>query len=563
MKHTASIILESARSLLPSALVESVSYDYKVPSDPEKQIYDLYLLLTFKQIMDNKELLQPGLLRAGWDESTLADLKSIVDDGLKELTYTMRKDYLKACLVAISSELRHVFDLGKNLLTSDTNNKIQEALSKSQYDDLKKFMKINDLYQSSKRQTWPDVGSAPQYSAAYKAFQDSGMSANRLLEMGKKLFSIDIWNEDFGGSDWVNIVDATRLLLDAKDTDQIALALDRVIDMEHNTGFMIDKSSAFKKNGSYNWIKKTLDYKKKALPWKIASRSSLPSQLVGMLFRLTNVGTTKQSEEEQEQKLKRQNWRSMDSFTDIRDKNVVVVDRDGNYLTHYTNVEIQNTLYPDEEIDDITNQLTDDGLALIEFDTYRDEIIAFLPKHPTKDMLDSMEKIIAIQYIRQKSISIIHHDKIYQKQNVSNVINAASAFRDMVSNKKINNNTWLALSQSPRSPMKYAPVIAVDLHGRFAMFHNYLELPTTKGTNVAVTALIAGTIHITVYQKMSKVQIKQLARAANLQYQKTTHADPMLYMIYMSKKPKITLLKADKTSDIESIIGNVQGPCDS
>lgn len=292
----------SSIQALSGLLVESISYDYKVPEDREKQIYDLYLWLTFKQVMDNPKLVEPGLLKPGWDENTLADLKIIIDDGFKEIVTFMTKDYLKAGEVALAAELRHVYDAGQ-ISPED----VRQTLGESDYSAFdryfqawKKYMNIRywKQYDRSRhrKESWVHVGRLKDYSSAYKAYLESGMGLNKLCDIAEKLFPLDGWSEHFAGENWVKIAKEIRKLNNTKNTMDKALQLDRVIDLVHNTGLMVDKSSAFFKKDGYAWIKETLDYKKHATPWQIAQRSSIREDVIGRLFRLTNVSGAKDTD---------------------------------------------------------------------------------------------------------------------------------------------------------------------------------------------------------------------------------------------------------------------------
>ena len=289
-------------------LVESIYYEYSVPQDPEKRFYDFYTLSLYNDLLGNKNILTSGLLKPGWDEDTISDLKSIVQDGFKEILGYMYKDVLDASVTAVVSELRHALErshdgMGKeesqkifdNIEPEETRNKFKKFLD-VHYEFVDHSMDDNDYAYGGGGGGDDDEESMQSYENSKIAFKKSKMSIPEVIDVGQTLFPLKIWYQDYGGMSWFNITSALERLYKAKSDSDKVLALDHILDLEHNTGSIFTKSRRYSKAShskderpSFVWIKKALDFKYQASPWALASKSTIPASVIGRLNRLTGA----------------------------------------------------------------------------------------------------------------------------------------------------------------------------------------------------------------------------------------------------------------------------------
>ena len=269
-------------------LTESISYEYKVPKDPEIRFYDFYILSLYDSLLKHKDTLRNGLLKPGWDEDTVADLVSIVHNGFEELLNYMYKDVLDAASYAVMSELRHTLDNGNE-------DYIFKALKPTGLSG--KFKLFDDHYSKSPTATDVDGVETKTSDHAVEAFQKVKMSVDDIIKIGKVVFDLDIWEKKFGGSNWTNITKGLERLKNAKSLNEKTVAIDHIFDLEHNTGSLFTKINRYKKpipgiynpDGDWYWIDHALDFKYRASPLELAAKGSIPMSVIGRLNRLTGA----------------------------------------------------------------------------------------------------------------------------------------------------------------------------------------------------------------------------------------------------------------------------------
>ena len=280
---------------------ESLSVEYKVPEDRETRIYDFYTLALYDSLLKHKETVKTGLLKPGWDEDTVADLQAYVHDGMESITQELKTDLLDATALSVSAELRHAFDREEN------HEAVFETVGEKLSPKLRKFY-INLIHQKALYKTvrkspkwakreiqWREKGQTSDYTIAKNAFDKSQMTYQELSEVGARVFVMHIWPPSYGGEPWKNICLGLAKLDSAKGTNEVVAAVDHILDLEHNTGVMLNKVKRFMKNGGFAWIKNALDFKFKASPWELAQKSSISSAVIGRLNRLTGADTDLES----------------------------------------------------------------------------------------------------------------------------------------------------------------------------------------------------------------------------------------------------------------------------
>ena len=276
---------------------ESISAEYKVPEDRETRVYDFYTLALYDSLLSHKGTVQAGLLKPGWDEDTVADLQAYVHDGIETITRELKRDLLDATSLSVSAELRHAFDREEN------HDKVFQTVGEKLSPKLRKFY-INLVHQkvmyktirkspkwAKKEMQWREKGQTSNYTIAKNAFDKSKITYQELARIGEDVFMMDIWPSSYGGEPWKNICLGLAKLDSAKSIKEIIAAVDHILDLEHNTGIMLNKVKRFSKDGSFKWIKEALDFKFKASPWELAQKSSVPKAIVGRLNRLTGADT--------------------------------------------------------------------------------------------------------------------------------------------------------------------------------------------------------------------------------------------------------------------------------
>jgi hypothetical protein len=143
------------------------------------------------------------------------------------------------------------------------NNKIRVPrafyeFAKANYDtqDIKKLMNVSptiekqfsihnntDFKYYKAKDNYPKVIDKTEIDRyqTYLFFNSKNIPDLELVKNFKKIFKIPAWNQSYGGEAWVNICQAYIDLYNAKNIDQQIIQIDHVYDLQHNTGFALNK----------------------------------------------------------------------------------------------------------------------------------------------------------------------------------------------------------------------------------------------------------------------------------------------------------------------------------
>lgn len=207
------------------ACVESFSsYGYKIPDDPETLIYDFYLMSTLPFPKDT------GLATAFTEA--------------KEKLYTYLKESMQNVLLfSIFLEFTHIDTLTK----SDEFSEYFRDKGVPEFPN--RFLAISndseDGLNFCRRLIKEFSGSIPIISAIADSFEDLA------------------WPINFGGKAWRDITKAYISLYTTPKTDlgMLQVWIDRIFDLEHNTGKLVDKTNFFDVDGDTGWLRVALSFK--------------------------------------------------------------------------------------------------------------------------------------------------------------------------------------------------------------------------------------------------------------------------------------------------------------
>lgn len=231
-------------------------YEYEIPKDKEKLLYDFYM----STLLFPPPTSGPGAVIA--DE----DLAYTVEHTRKKLYDALKKELLNAVFFSLSAEIRHVFD-------RDNFDHFKKYLTPEEQKIFKKYAMEWAAFQQFKMK--PDVNfdagmrevakrmkeNKEDYYYSTKAALVADPSRRKMVEIYEKLYDKADWRSSYGGPAWAKIAKAWLKLDDAQDTLHQMVWIDHVYDLQHNTDTVFNKLKSYTKSGSYSWIKKALDYK--------------------------------------------------------------------------------------------------------------------------------------------------------------------------------------------------------------------------------------------------------------------------------------------------------------
>ncbi len=265
---------------------------YQLPSSPKYYMADFYMLSLISTI-DFDRLLQPtpanpqGVISAIRGEKYKDDI-----DYAKSVLYPrLQKIILEDTFYSITCEAYHAAEI----LTSQESNYEVTSVMPTWYKQLMryviKYINTNtfdsDRDQRGSGSSVREEKSYPQkYEAVIKFLTSKGISKTSYIEITTKLFRDDnVWvdNTSYGGEAWAQIGEAWLQLNAIAPTDynKLAVYIDHIYDLEHNTGSVFDKIQRYhqelelNKNASgnrllptgnsyfqgYQWIGELLDFK--------------------------------------------------------------------------------------------------------------------------------------------------------------------------------------------------------------------------------------------------------------------------------------------------------------
>lgn len=274
MNHKARVL-----ALLDEALG---SFKYKFPTDPDEALYDFYAL---SLIPDSVET---------YRDSTNVNFDAVIAETKETLFRGLRDELLRVGLFCITSELRHadpVISSGKG------GWERIKAEQPGKFTDL--LLKLTD-YEDTKTQVFRFRGKSPaasikdesnSYLQAWKKFVKTWKgSTEDFLTQASYTFAgnpLIKWATSYGGPKWAQIAEGIKALYLTRNVHKMQAAIDHVYDLEHNTGFALNKLRR------YAGMQKHLTFKFSAAPYQILARAS--HQMQGFIKTLAqqdkHIGT--------------------------------------------------------------------------------------------------------------------------------------------------------------------------------------------------------------------------------------------------------------------------------
>jgi hypothetical protein len=209
-------------------------YSYEPPADFIKCVGDFYLLDYFNYLVADKKRTDIAPTHFREDD----DLKDSIVDAYKKLIPYLKKTILGYAFYSISSEMITSLKEGINPFNKlNINNVLRVLLKNTPREDvllIKKFYK--SILESPLRYTYAQVESIPGI------LNELGISNYKFVELAKICFAEELgWAYEYAGKNWQNICDAYLRLDDATSFNETSVAIDHVIDLQHNTGSVFSK----------------------------------------------------------------------------------------------------------------------------------------------------------------------------------------------------------------------------------------------------------------------------------------------------------------------------------
>lgn len=245
------------------------SFEYKVPADKEHQLYDFYM----------SDMINGSLKRRNGEMDSTDMLAHAVEQTRETLLPVLRGNLLDAVYFSLAAELRHVFLMTDNLELwkfKHEPEQIKAVLGPEHFETYARYAKqyakhleANYGAQSAgpepkyEEPTNKDLrGDAKRMVAFGVAEHTAGGNRRAFVEFALAIFTKGIWSSKFGGDAWATIAAAWLKLNAARGLNDMAVWIDHIYDLQHNTGSVLNKLDTYAKAGRFTWLKDALDNKR-------------------------------------------------------------------------------------------------------------------------------------------------------------------------------------------------------------------------------------------------------------------------------------------------------------
>lgn len=269
------------------------NFNYSLPKDPELQLYDFYLMAYIANAVDMNAVgdymvggraVAGDRARTGVDDTTKYSFELAKDEILDSVSQKM----CDAVYYAVTSEFRYVTDK----YTFQSENDWEEPESDPDVPLKRKKSKgaralaLADLVELDERENelflhWykafygrkseQNLGrSHPRLKTgqgnedrlrSYNAWDETDAEQWEVISIAEKFFADEAWVDGYGGESWATICDAWLKLYFSKGDKRITW-IDRLYDMQHNTGTVLNKvEDYYKADTEWDWILHALDTK--------------------------------------------------------------------------------------------------------------------------------------------------------------------------------------------------------------------------------------------------------------------------------------------------------------
>lgn len=255
------------------------TWEYVPPINPETMLYDFYFLTHYA-------LLGPG------ENVGYVDMEEIypkVREAAELVVDRLRKHLITAVGWCLSCEFRHIFDIVNiEKYVSIDDHEIRGKPSITDPEILKFidyytfYYRGHSLFNTKKI---PEISDEAFGNILKKGLLAKETNFNRkgsYIAILKTLEALNLRNKPFfygevcqqvffnlswggssyGGKMWGKCAEGFTNLVKAKTFNEKVIWIDHVYDLQHNSNKLLDKCKAYYANGSLDWLKKALDWKR-------------------------------------------------------------------------------------------------------------------------------------------------------------------------------------------------------------------------------------------------------------------------------------------------------------
>jgi len=215
--------------------------DYNVSNDPEKILYDFYVLSYLSTLNLDVTAKNANVSFFG----DIEEYTSLIEDAENKLLPYLKTEMLSAVFYALCCEIRYIN-------SSDTDVDILRTTYK-QYPFINSYRKYIFRY----------YGEVEREKSYKKIISLVGNNNVNFVQAAKFIFENWAWDEAYGGQAWATICDGWLRLYNSSNKKDLYISIDHLYDLEHNTGSVFNKLEKYLKKGTTDWLRNALNLKAK------------------------------------------------------------------------------------------------------------------------------------------------------------------------------------------------------------------------------------------------------------------------------------------------------------
>jgi hypothetical protein len=262
-------------------LLLEANYNYKIPTDKEKLLFDFYTL----EALDRYPQVDGGSWEFGGER--YFQEREAIKDVKNTLLPFLKKELLDSAFFSIASELRHAMPYPETTQKGKHKHLKGRGLDhRSSHYPMKNRTKVEKLVRDFHDERLKLGGDRPMSSTnereiAAEAARNLSFSEEEFIDLAEYIFNDFDWDPDYGGEAWGKIAAAWKKLHAAEGED-LYIWIDHMFSQQHNSGNVLDKLEAYRKGYNHEWITRALDLKFKIdNPWVLWRKASRDLQRLG------------------------------------------------------------------------------------------------------------------------------------------------------------------------------------------------------------------------------------------------------------------------------------------
>lgn len=308
--------MQTFKNFLKEASIFGTNWQYIVPKDFQTMLSDFYAFVACSNLLG-------GFGEFDKSNKYVLPILDNLQQALETSSFALKQYLLHLLAYCCASELKHLGNgVGSEYIPAHARKATygQWEAGAEIIQDIQNKFAPNAKRNISSNLLHPLVSSHPEVNddftnqeeiflpkrpniANLKALINHYGSMDKFMEFAADMFSKNIWNELYGGAAWHKVTVYYFKLRQANTLKDVIYYIDRIVDLEHNTGMIFDKVwHIVDEQGSHEWIPTLLDKKTNSpIPYGYYKYLSPSAQKIISAFLYLRLGISLEDYKKAEQ----------------------------------------------------------------------------------------------------------------------------------------------------------------------------------------------------------------------------------------------------------------------